>query len=347
MHSRILAAFLPARNVQPVRSFLDRCLSNLRHLRSLGRGEQSAVLQHWNDILMLWSFHSGLPEPPASDQFWALLAPRLPQDTESTLDAALDRLARRFASEWRIFAENVGLQRALREEGEASERTRDEVKREVMRAGLILALAEAAKPQRIRIGERWVHEIDGRPVVFTSEREFRDMNTGESGPWNRAARPAVALSPPISLPFPYFEQWLRHQTIEAAEASLLDRPYPLSAADVLDQVDGDPGPGLAADQPDEDEDQPDEDEEGRQRGWLAAQQETLLDDLIAAQEQPADRWEERLRTLTPDQRQILEQLCNLRRHGLTMPDAKEIAAELRGVTIGAIDQTLSRIRRRV
>jgi len=284
----------------------------------LPEAEQAATLDSWNDILTLWNHHSALPDLPPTDLFWRLVAPHLPKRNEHELEAVLGRTAARFLPQWRAFEESV--REVLRVVAAANEQPVPAVKQAALRVGLVLALAQAAKRQRVRIGQKWIHDVNGRRVLFTSDEVFVYLDSGEPGAWTRSAPPPLVACPPISLPLVHLEAWLRHEAIQAAEAWLLDQPYPAVAGDVLEEAEP-------------------QDEEQMDRAGPP-----LVDSLDAVGESRRDDWTDLVQAVTPLVREKLERLQGLVRLGLTVPEAKQALAEVRNERVGAIDTAFSRLR---
>ncbi len=298
-------------------AFVDSWLSSVQYVKSLPEAERARVLEAWCDELALWNWHSALPEPPPSDPLWSLLRPTMVNDTEQELQRALQRTAARFASEWRVFSEPV--RQALTDEAEASEQTVQAVKERALGIGLVLALAEARKGRRIRLGEQWIRQIGKRRVVIKADGTFLDLHTRETGRWE-AKEPPLAICAPITLPPMNRDQWLRHEAIRAAEAWLLDTAYPSTGSDALDKADGvDPA----------------ECDEGQGK---------VLQSLNVFEEAEGDRWNELLEAAPQSVRDRLERLLGLLRHGLELPDAKRFVADVRSERVGAIDTAFSRLR---
>lgn len=120
------------------------------------------------------------------------------------LELALASLTAELFDSWRV--EDPAVVRALAARARDEDRSRRSVKQEVLMVGLFLAMAEGMRHQRMRFGRRWLVGDTGRP----------------------------ALKRPLDLSGYGFERWLRKEAINAAEAHLLDQPYPTAGADALD-----------------------------------------------------------------------------------------------------------------
>nr|MDA8216471.1 hypothetical protein [Dehalococcoidales bacterium] len=90
------------------------------------------------------------------------------------------------------------LRRAIARRSAEHGKSEEAVKQEAVMEGLVLAVGERESPQRLRFGKEYVTGKDGTPLVLA----------------------------PVDLPAEYYERWLHHQARKAAEAGLLNRPYP-------------------------------------------------------------------------------------------------------------------------
>ena len=130
----------------------------------------------------------------------------------------LSKVASRLVRSWRV--NEPSLKRALQARM-AEGKGWDTAKMEALLAGLCLAVQERERPQRVRFGKDYVVGSDG----------------------------AVLMLRPVDLPAIFYWRWIRHQGIKAAEALLLDKPYPplldedgKPHTDVLDLAQLDDGP---------------------------------------------------------------------------------------------------------
>ena len=132
--------------------------------------------------------------PAAIDDLCDVLFPRPERTSDADREAATWRLADGLARGWRVH--DPAARRALRAlpPGDA----RAQAKRDAAVRGLLLALADGDRPQRVRLGARWVVDDAGRPQLIA----------------------------PSELTLWAYLQWLRGAAIRAAEAVLADRPWP-------------------------------------------------------------------------------------------------------------------------
>jgi hypothetical protein len=118
-------------------------------------------------------------------------------------EMALTRLAAELSDSWRVT--NPAVTRALAARARDEDKGRRLVKQGALMVGLLLAVGEGMRSQRMRFGRRWLVGDTGRPI---SKR-------------------------PLSLSGYGFERWLKKEAINAAEAHLLDQSYPGAGTDVL------------------------------------------------------------------------------------------------------------------
>jgi hypothetical protein len=310
---------------------VDRLTSNFRHLRGLPEAEQASVLQHWNDILSLViaNARAELPEPDRTDPVWRLLAPVVPSPSAEQQEAASDRVVQHIAAQWRVFGPRD--EHALRQVSERAKLPEVAIKLDAVRVGLVLALEGSYARQKVRIGRAWLRDYGGRRLLIEAGR-YRDVDSEEAGTWE-APPPPFAICAPATLPLVHFEAWVRHTTIKEATAWLVDRAK--DATRERPRRPGVPGP-----------------KRPRNRVEFLSLDQLMLDtavqlDAVAAIGQPeADRWAELLETVTPRQREMLERLNALMKHGLALAEAKQVVATVMNVGVGAIDTAFTRIRAR-
>ena len=134
------------------------------------------------------------PPPPEPGTIMGdLLIVQWDATSEDDRVAALDRLIS--AIPWRATRD---ARLALDFRAACERRPAKLVKRDALRAGLLLALDGQDQPQKHRYGTSWVTDENGRQVEFI----------------------------PSELPLEGFWEWLQDETPKAAEACLLHQPYP-------------------------------------------------------------------------------------------------------------------------
>jgi hypothetical protein len=184
----------------------------------------AAVQQNWRDRHWLlgttgqppesWSAHPGRATPAARI---LLPNPRWPIPWTAGLyvlyaqgaEAAVDEVAKRVA--WRPRGRVQGV---LRRNAAVEQRPYKDVKREALVTGVLPALLDGRRAQRIRLGGQWIKDEHG----------------------------AVSVVLPIGRSRAEFHQWWRKEIINAAEAYLLGAAYPDLGGnhDVLDLLHASP-----------------------------------------------------------------------------------------------------------
>lgn len=156
-------------------------------------------------------------------------------ESDPRVEPALLRLADAWVSQWSLSSEHADsrLKPALKRLARDHDVAPAKYKRELVRAGLLLALAEARQPSPVWIGRARVFVREGRPVLVKPDGTAFDYHRQECvGPLNRAEMETTPLAPaeadPV-LPLPDLARWLRRRTFHHAgavlrqEADLRDR----------------------------------------------------------------------------------------------------------------------------
>jgi len=209
---------------------------------------------------------------------------------------ALHRLAGPLAVRWHVY--DPAARAALAERAEQVGGL-EVAKRSAAATGLVLAAADAHRPQAVKLGRRWVVGDDGRKAVL---------------------RPLEDLAPEHAI------RWLRARAMDAAEAVVLDAPWPRPAepsgrepelvpVEFAVHVADVTGPGLLA--------------------------------LVEADdgEDPIEAWAGYYQRATPAQRRILDALLDAVRAGHSVAEARAVAAERLGISPATLRVQLHRLRR--
>ena len=311
-------------------------------LEHLGAGRRLQELQALEDLSVLRPL--GLP---GGGVFEFLVTGTAVRPSDQEILEATRRLARLWVGQWRDFDARVG--EAVWEVAERQDISPEKVREQALEAGIFLALSDAGEAKVVRVGRDHAMSF-GSDVRLLQKQEWKRRVSGDwtDGDLDRMMRPPAGVHEfhpfhlvgaieaaflghdlydvhPTDLRPSQFARWVRRQSINHAEQSLLEANF-LSSGTMLGEdkilLPGhDKMPALAGE----------------------AGASSPMDPLIAAES--ADDILDAL-LATPGDRKILELLRDRLYRDLNITEAKRSVAELKSVGVGRIDVALHHVRKK-
>ncbi len=169
---------------------LASAVPDLTSSMALGPTLDLLTIPHWNAVIEVPPIPWLAPGTPDADLHLLLHDEGEPEERLAALERMVDRVR---------WAPRSGVKRALWARARHDEVSPAEIKRRELRAAVFLVLGDVEAPQYHRFGTRWLVGQDGRRHLV---RPYHDLDLD------------------------LFWEWFFDEVVKAAEAALLERPYP-------------------------------------------------------------------------------------------------------------------------